>query len=65
MPEAFPLTWRKSTFSTPNGSDCVEVAELEAAKLVRDSTDPSGPRLSVSCADWRAFTAAIKEGPTA
>ncbi|WP_026413525.1 DUF397 domain-containing protein [Actinomadura oligospora] len=57
--------WRKSTHSTPNGSDCVEVADVAVAKLVRDSKDPEGPMLSVSSADWRALVVTLKDGTTA
>ncbi|RFU40846.1 DUF397 domain-containing protein [Actinomadura logoneensis] len=63
VPESSILTWRKSTHSTPNGSDCVEVAALIRTTFVRDSKDPGGPNLSVSSTDWRAFMTAIKEGP--
>jgi Domain of unknown function (DUF397) len=29
---------------------------------VRDSKDPSGPRLAFAAADWKAFTARVKGG---
>ncbi|ROO82876.1 uncharacterized protein DUF397 [Actinocorallia herbida] len=32
--------WRKSTYSDSSGSDCVELAGLGAAVLVRDSKNP-------------------------
>ncbi|WP_026403168.1 DUF397 domain-containing protein [Actinomadura rifamycini] len=44
--------WRKSSRSTNNGGDCVEIASAEALVAVRDSKDPDGPMLAV---DRRAF----------
>lgn len=52
--------WRKSTRSTPNGGNCVEVAEnLPGRVLVRDSKDQSGPALSFAPAAWSAFVATL------
>jgi hypothetical protein len=51
--------WRKAARSTANGGDCVEVAGLPGRVLVRDSTDPAGPVLSVPAADWRAFVRSL------
>ncbi|NEA21291.1 DUF397 domain-containing protein [Actinomadura bangladeshensis] len=39
--------WRKSSHSTQEGGQCVEMADLEAALGIRDSTDPGGPVLKV------------------
>jgi hypothetical protein len=48
--------WRKSTRSSGNGGDCVEVADnLSGVVGVRDSKDQAGPTLSFSPAAWRAF----------
>ncbi|MFC4911749.1 DUF397 domain-containing protein [Actinomadura gamaensis] len=55
-----PLTWRKSTHSSPQHSDCVELADLGVAIAVRDSKDPEGPKLAIASADWQALTAAIR-----
>ena len=54
--------WRKSTFSSSNGGNCVEVARnLPGVVAVRDSKNPGGPALAFTPADWRAFTAGIKD----
>ncbi|MFD9536027.1 MULTISPECIES: DUF397 domain-containing protein [unclassified Streptomyces] len=37
--------WFKSSYSN-NGGNCVEVATARGEVLIRDSKDPSGPRLS-------------------
>ncbi|MFG2061282.1 DUF397 domain-containing protein [Micromonospora sp. NPDC048871] len=48
--------WRKSTRSSSNGGDCVEVADnLPGVVGVRDSKDPAGPALTFTSAAWRAF----------
>jgi len=53
--------WRKSTFSSSNGGNCVEVARnLPGVVAVRDSKDPDGPALAFTPADWEAFTARLK-----
>jgi hypothetical protein len=55
--------WRKSSYSSGNGGNCVEVAgNLPDAVAVRDSKDPDGPKLIFSPAVWRAFTAAVRDG---
>ncbi len=54
--------WRKSSYSEPNGGQCVEVAQggIDAIIRVRDSKDPTGPMLAVSVGAWREFTASLK-----
>jgi hypothetical protein len=52
-------TWRKSSHSTDNGGDCVEVARTPGAVAVRDSKDPDGPVLLVVPGTLRAAVLAI------
>ncbi|MGW6474911.1 DUF397 domain-containing protein [Streptomyces nigra] len=47
--------WMKSSYSTPDGPDCVEVAPTPDRILVRDSKDPDGPRLTLTPTTWTAF----------
>ncbi|WP_329566841.1 DUF397 domain-containing protein [Kitasatospora sp. NBC_01266] len=55
-------TWRKSSHSGGNGA-CVEVAVPASATVaVRDSKDPSGPRLHISPEAWQAFAGAAAHG---
>lgn len=51
--------WRKSTYSGPNGGNCVEVGGTGRWVLVRDTADRDGFMLSVAPAAWRSFTAAV------
>ncbi|WP_030489633.1 DUF397 domain-containing protein [Micromonospora chokoriensis] len=53
--------WRKSTRSSGNGGDCVEVADnLPDVVGVRDSKDPLGPALVFRPAAWQAFVGMAK-----
>jgi Domain of unknown function (DUF397) len=54
--------WRKSSYSSGNGGDCVESASSAAGVLVRDSKDPHGPVLALTPQGWQAFTGQIKAG---
>jgi predicted secreted Zn-dependent protease len=56
------VTWRKSSHSTGNGGECVEVAATEALRLARDSKNPDGPVLAFTSHAWNAFMSSIKAG---
>ncbi|RSN07917.1 DUF397 domain-containing protein [Streptomyces sp. WAC 01325] len=47
--------WIKSSYSTDEGPDCVEMATTLNGLLVRDSKRPQGPRLAVAPTAWVAF----------
>ncbi|MDX3537439.1 DUF397 domain-containing protein [Streptomyces sp. MB09-01] len=49
------LAWFKSSYSSGEGGQCVEVAACPATIHVRDSKVTAGPRLSVAPASWTAF----------
>lgn len=57
--------WFKSSYSS-NGGACIEVAtNLTATRgivPVRDSKNPTGPRLGFETATWLSFVSAIKGG---
>jgi Domain of unknown function (DUF397) len=55
------LRWRKSSYSGCMNS-CVEVAALDTTRAVRDTTDPTGPALIFTAAQWSAFTASVRAG---
>ena len=52
--------WRKSTRSSAEGQNCVEVAALSGIVAVRDSKHPAGQPLVVIPRDWIAFIQAMK-----
>ena len=51
--------WRKSSYSTNGGQDCVEVAGTECAVMVRDTTDRDGGTLAFGAAAWERFIKAL------
>jgi hypothetical protein len=59
MEKTRPL-WRKSTYSN-GSSNCIETASGPGTVAVRDSRDPSGPRLAFPATAWRAFTRRVQD----
>ncbi len=56
-PDLSRAQWRKSSYSG-NSGNCIEVAELDHAIVVRDSKDPNGPVLVFGAGSWRVFVIA-------
>ncbi|MGI5207889.1 DUF397 domain-containing protein [Spirillospora sp. CA-108201] len=56
------LQWRKSSYSSGTGGECVEVAAVSPSVAVRDSKDPDGPMLTFDASTWADFTSIIKAG---
>ncbi|MGP3949719.1 DUF397 domain-containing protein [Streptomyces sp. 7N604] len=53
----------KSSFSSPGGGECVEVAtNVPGTVAVRDSKDPEGPILRFGAAEWSTFRADVVRG---
>ncbi|THA26541.1 DUF397 domain-containing protein [Streptomyces sp. RKND-216] len=50
------LRWTKSSYSSNDGPECIEVAAATDAVHVRDSKDVARPGFIVSPAGWTAFT---------
>ena len=53
--------WYKSSYSMPQGENCVECRAEAGRVLIRDSQHPERGHLAVSAAEWRAFVAAVDE----
>lgn len=51
------INWRKSSYSSDQGGNCVEVAEMRRAATiaVRDSKTPAGPILRIKPAVFSRF----------
>ncbi|MER8193768.1 DUF397 domain-containing protein [Streptomyces microflavus] len=49
------LQWFKSSYSSDQGGNCVEVAAHPSAVRIRDSKVTDGPVLTVEPAAWSAF----------
>ncbi|MFI9719730.1 DUF397 domain-containing protein [Streptomyces sp. NPDC052396] len=59
------MNWRKSSFSKPDGGDCLEVAADNIpgnGVPVRDSKRPQGPTLTIPTPSWTHFLTAIQAG---
>ncbi|MEU5993519.1 DUF397 domain-containing protein [Spirillospora sp. NPDC047418] len=52
--------WRKSSRSSGNGGDCVELARIADTVAIRDSKDPEGPKLLLTPRSLRDLTRALK-----
>jgi hypothetical protein len=62
-PDLSHAIWRKSSYSSSTGQNCVEVAtNLPGTVAIRDSKNPDGPRLLIPAAEWRAFLRGLKAG---
>jgi hypothetical protein len=51
------LAWFKSSYSSDEGGDCVEVAARTGTVHVRDSKDTARPGLAVGPDAWASFLA--------
>ncbi|GAA2215796.1 DUF397 domain-containing protein [Nonomuraea monospora] len=57
------LSWRKASYSSAEGQNCVEVATLpDGGRAVRDSKNPGGLVLTFTVAEWNAFVMGVKDG---
>ncbi|GGQ30985.1 hypothetical protein GCM10010266_62820 [Streptomyces griseomycini] len=61
-PSVGDVAWFRSSYSTGNGGECVEVAAVPDAVLVRDSKAPAGPVLSLGPKAWSAFVEQAARG---
>ncbi|WP_371597667.1 DUF397 domain-containing protein [Streptomyces sp. NBC_00564] len=55
------LEWFKSSYSSNEGPDCVEIAASSATVHVRDSKNKQSARLSFRPQGWAAFVAHVRE----
>ncbi|TDD85348.1 DUF397 domain-containing protein [Actinomadura darangshiensis] len=54
------VVWRKSSYTTANGGECVELTSVVEVVAVRDSKDPDGPQLVVTRRAFAALLADLK-----
>ncbi|MEV8632535.1 DUF397 domain-containing protein [Streptosporangium sp. NPDC051023] len=61
--ELSTATWRKSTLSGSDGTNCVEIARLTGGHIgVRDSKNPTAPALLFTPTTWDTFIDGVKAG---
>jgi hypothetical protein len=54
-------TWRKASYSSSSGTNCVEAGVAEAGRvLVRDTADRDCALLSICAGAWSRFTDSLK-----
>jgi len=54
------MNWRKSTYSTNGGENCVETASDAGVILVRDTTNRDGGTLTFAASAWEIFADSLK-----
>ncbi|MFE5397415.1 DUF397 domain-containing protein [Streptomyces sp. NPDC056568] len=54
--------WFKSSYSDPEGANCLEVTFSPSLRIRDSKTAPTGPELHVSAPAWSAFIAAVRPG---
>ena len=61
MADVTRAVWRKSSYSSGNGGQCVEVARnLPDIVAVRDSKNPEETALVFTPQEWRAFLDGVR-----
>jgi hypothetical protein len=56
------MRWRKSSYSSGNGGDCVEIAVAPGLIAVRDTKDRAQGMLRVPSSEWHRFLGALDDG---
>ncbi|MER6091179.1 DUF397 domain-containing protein [Streptomyces bluensis] len=53
------LQWFKSSYSSDEGGNCIEVALQSFTVHIRDSKTPTTPHLTVTPTAWTAFLGSV------
>lgn len=53
------MNWRKSSYSSMGGENCVETASDAGVVLVHDTVDRAGAELAFSAAAWSVFLGSL------
>ena len=60
--QTLSVPWRKSTYSTNGGQDCIEAASVPGAVLIRDTKNNGhGPVLRLSFTAFAEFTTRVRK----
>jgi hypothetical protein len=60
VPDFGQANWRKSSHSSTQTDQCVEVTSVAGWIGVRDSKNPDGSRLGFNRSGWRTFIDGVK-----
>jgi hypothetical protein len=52
--------WRKASYSSGNGGNCVEVGQESGGVAVRDTKTRDGVTLTVPAEAWASFASSLK-----
>jgi Domain of unknown function (DUF397) len=52
--------WRKSSYSSANGGDCVATASGNGLVIVCDTTNRDGMTLDIPAEAWQRFTTSLR-----
>jgi hypothetical protein len=58
------INWRKATYSSGNGGNCIEAGSTGSAVTIRDTKQEHAPRrdvLTFTSSQWRAFIGSLKK----
>lgn len=58
--EGTMMNWRKTTYSSNGGENCVETASDAGVILVRDTTNRDGRTLTFTALAWETFARSLK-----
>ncbi len=59
--ESTDVSWRKSSYSSNGGGNCLEAASRDGVILVRDTKDNGrGQVHAFTAGEWRTFLASVK-----
>lgn len=61
--ELVDVRWRKSSYTTSNGGDCVEVARLAEGVGIRDSKNREHGHLTMPLTQFTALLTHLKHQP--
>jgi hypothetical protein len=55
-----PTAWRKSSYSSSHGQNCVEVGDLPGAAAVRDTQHREAGHLTFAAGEWSALLGTVR-----
>lgn len=61
-PDITFVQWYKSSYSNPNGNECIEVSSSNNAVGIRDSHNPDSTVLAFDHSEWTNFLNGIAAG---
>lgn len=59
MEDKIMNSWRKSSYSSNGGGECIETASNSGTVMVRDTTNRDGGMLSFGAAAWSMFVSQL------